>query len=194
MKRLCWQPLVAILAAVFVVVCGAALVSAAGFAVTERSVKGLGGAFAGGAAAEDASTIYYNPAGMTRLTGSQLDLGASVIAYSFQLTDNGSTTVTGQTLSGGNGGDGGTTKAIPLLFFSQDISDDLKIGIGVTVPFGLGTEYDADWVGRYHTIKSDILTLDINPSVAYRIHNMLSIGVGVSMQYVDAELTNAIDY
>ena len=195
MKRLCWQPFCVFLIAVFIVASGATLVSAAGFAVTEKSVKGLGSAFAGGAAsAEDASTVYFNPAGMTRLTGSQLDVGVSAISFSFEPTDKGSTTVIGQGLTGGNGGDGGMTKIIPISFFSQEISDNLRVGIGITAPFGLGSEYDPDWVGRYHTIKSDILTIDINPSIAYRIDSKLSIGIGVSFQYMDAELGNAIDY
>jgi len=196
MKRPYWQPLSVLLIALFLVASGASLVSAAGIAVTEKSVKGLGSAFAGGAAAaEDASTIYFNPAGMTRLTGTQVDVGASVIAYSFEPTNMGSATaIPGVPLSGGDGGDGGMTKVIPLAFYSQSISDKLKVGLGITFPFGLGTEYDANWVGRYHTIKSEVLTVDINPSLAYRIDSIWSVGVGVSAQYVDAELTNAIDY
>jgi long-chain fatty acid transport protein len=149
MKRLGWQSICIFLIAVFVIASGATLVSAAGFAVTEKSVKGLGSAFSGGAAvADDATTVYYNPAGMTRLTGRQLDVGVSAIAFSFEPTDRGSKTVLGQDITGGNGGDGGMTKIIPATFFTQEISENLRVGLGITAPFGLGTEYEANWVGR----------------------------------------------
>jgi len=198
MKKQYWRSFGVFLLAVFVVVSSAGIASAAGFAVSEKSVKGLGSAFAGGAAsAEDASTVYYNPAGMTRLSGIQVDAGLSAIAYSFEATDKGSPTVLtpllSVNLSGGNGGDGGMTKAIPGLFYTQSINDNLTAGIGITAPFGLGTEYEAGWVGRYHTIKSDVMTIDINPSIAYRINDQVSIGLGISAQYLDAELGNAID-
>lgn len=168
---------------------------AAGICITEKSVKGLGNAFAGAAAvAEDASTIYFNPAGLTRLSGSQVQAGAHVIMTSFKFDNEGSTTVLTQPLTGGDGGDGGDTHFVPNFFYSQDISDRLKVGIGIISPFGLGTEYNDDWVGRYHTIKSEILTVDINPTIAYKINSELSIGFGFSAQYMDAELTNNIDF
>jgi len=168
---------------------------AAGICITEKSVKGLGNAFAGGAAvAEDASTIYFNPAGLTRLSGSQIQAGAHVIMTSFKFDNEGSTTFLTQPLTGGDGGDGGDTHFVPNFFYSQDISDRLKVGIGIISPFGLGTEYNDNWVGRYHTIKSEILTVDINPTIAYKINSELSIGFGFSAQYMDAELTSAVDY
>ena len=114
MKKRYGQSIGVFLIALCVVVSSAGIASAAGFAVSEKSVKGLGSAFAGGAAsAEDASTVYYNPAGMVRLPGIQVEAGLSAIAYSFEATDKGSPTVLtpllGANLSGGNGGDGGMT-------------------------------------------------------------------------------------
>jgi len=168
---------------------------AAGICITEKSVKGLGNAFAGAAAvAEDASTIYFNPAGLTRLSGSQVQAGAHVIMTSFKFDNEGSTTVLTTQMTGGDGGDGGDTHFVPNFFYSQDISDRLKVGIGIVSPFGLGTEYNDNWVGRYHTIKSELLTVDINPTIAYKINSELSIGFGFSAQYIDAELTNNIDF
>ena len=168
---------------------------AAGICITEKSVKGLGNAFAGAAAvAEDASTIYFNPAGLTRLSGSQIQAGAHVIMTSFKFDNEGSTTVLTTPLAGGEGGDGGDTHFVPNFFYSQDISDRLKVGIGIISPFGLGTDYNDNWVGRYHSIKSEILTVDINPTIAYKINSELSIGFGFSAQYMDAELTSDIDF
>ena len=170
-------------------------VLAAGFSITQKSVKGLGNAFAGAAAvAEDASTIYFNPAGLTRLSGNQVLAGVHFFSYSLKFSDDGSTTAGNQPLTGGDGGNAGKVGFIPNFFYAHSISDSLKVGIGIVSPFGTDTEYDSDWVGRYYTIKSEFLTIDINPTIAYRINNMWSIGGGVSVQYLDAELTSAIDF
>jgi long-chain fatty acid transport protein len=168
---------------------------AGGFGITEKGVKGQGTSFAGGAAsAEDASTIYWNPAGMTRLRDTDIELGVFLVRPSFEFNKESATNALGGPIPGGDGGDAGFSNIVPNLFVSRKITENFYGGIGVVVPFGLGTEYDDNWVGRYHTIKSDILTLDINPSVAYRINRQWSIGGGVSAQYIDAELTNAIDW
>jgi long-chain fatty acid transport protein len=170
-------------------------VMASGIQITEKGTKGLGNAWAGGAAvAEDASTVYWNPAGLTRLDGNHTELSVHFIRPSFKWDDDGSTTVIGQPLTGGNGGDAGGPNFIPNFFYSHDISEKWKAAIGIFLPFGLETEYDDNWVGRYHTTKSTVLTIDINPSVAYRISSQWSVGGGISAQYVDAELKNAIDY
>ena len=195
MKGECWKQLILALAVLSHMPFTADTVLAAGFSITQKSVKGLGNAFAGAAAvAEDASTIYFNPAGLTRLSGSQVQAGVHIFSYSLKFSDDGSTTVGNQPLTGGNGGNAGKRGFIPNFFYAHSISDSLKVGIGIVSPFGTSTEYNSDWVGRYYTIKSELLTIDINPTVAYRINKMWSIGGGVSVQYLDAELTSAIDY
>ncbi|MFZ5907372.1 MAG: OmpP1/FadL family transporter [Nitrospirota bacterium] len=171
----------------------------AGFALIEQSVSGLGNAYAGGAAAaEDATTIFYNPAGLTRLNGQQLTVGGHLIMPYVKFRDEGSThilqPVSGQPLSGGNGGEAGVTKFVPNMYYSRKVSDDLTVGMGINSPFGLCTEYDDHWVGRYHAIKSDVLTVNINPTVAYKINQQFSIGAGLNFQYIKAELSNAIDF
>jgi len=192
-----WKGVLLIGACIFLISAGSAL--GAGFALVEQSVSGLGNAFAGGAAgAEDATTIFYNPAGMTRLSDQQFVLGAHVIIPSLKFENEGSTHVlqgvTGKALSGGNGGDGGVTKVVPNFYYSKKLGDRFVIGVGVNAPFGLATKYDDTWVGRYHAIESDVLTVNINPSVAYKINENLSIGAGFSAQYLKAKLTSAIDF
>jgi len=68
----------------------------------------------------------------------------------------------------------------------------LKVGVGVSVPFGLKTEYDPGWLGRFQAIKSDVKTFNINPSGSYKINEMVSVGFGLSYQKIDAELTNKV--
>ena len=176
---------------------------AGGFGITEKGVKGLGNAYSGGAAsADDASTIWWNPAGMTRLDKKEVDVALFLVKPSFEYTSESAINVTAlppinnpnPTIPGGNGGDAGGSHIVGNVFYSHNFSDQWYAGVGITVPFGLGTEYDSDWVGRYHGIKSEILTLDINPSVAYAINQQWSVGGGISFQYLDAELTSAVDY
>lgn len=166
-----------------------------GFAIIEQSAASAGYAYAGvAAAAQDASTVFFNPAGMALLSGNELQLGGHYIIPSAKFENQGSTTVLGTPLTGGNGGDGGEAALVPNLFYTHRFANKWSAGIGITAPFGLVTEYDDGWVGRYYALKSDLATLNINPSVAYKINDQWSIGVGVSFQRVEAELSSAIDY
>lgn len=174
---------------------------AGGFLLFEQGVKGLGNAFAGGSAiAEDASTIFYNPAGITRLSGTQIEVGAHYIIPQAEFDNKGSTVspalpvVGGAPLNGGDGGDAGVSAIVPNFYIAHKITDKFHGGIGISVPFGLETKYNKNWVGRYHAVKSEVLTIDINPTVAYRINKWFSLGGGISAQYIDAELTNAVDF
>jgi len=167
----------------------------AGFALIEQSASGLGNAYAGGAAvAEDATTVFFNPAGLTRIKGQQAVLGAHLIVPQAEFSNEGSTHVTGQPLSGGDGGDGGKAGVAPIFYYASQLGNGWAVGLGVNAPFGLATEYDDGWVGRYHALRSEVKTVNINPSVAYRLNDHLSLGAGVSAQYFQAELSNAIDF
>ncbi|RKZ88632.1 MAG: transporter [Gammaproteobacteria bacterium] len=166
----------------------------AGFAVMEQSVTGLGRAFAGSAAvAEDASTIFFNPAGLTYLSHSQMAAGLNLISPQSDFNDEGSKTGFGAPLTGREG-DAGNLAAVPNFYYAHRINDNTVAGIGVNAPFGLVTEYSDNWKGRYHAIKSDLLTININPSIAFKPSDKLSLGFGVNLQYIDLELTQAVDF
>jgi long-chain fatty acid transport protein len=148
---------------------------ASGFALAEQSVSGLGNAFAGGsAAAEDASTVFNNPAGMTRIKGKQAVAGLHLVIPKAEFTDKGSPAVSsvavpgspsvpnfGNILAGGNGGDAGGAFPVPNLYYVETFDIGWSFGLGINVPFGLFTEYDSGWVGRYHGVKSKIRTINI---------------------------------
>jgi len=169
----------------------------AGFAIIEHSAKGLGTAFSGGAAsAEDTSTVWFNPAGMTRLEGTQVDAASHIIVPSSDFSNGGSVTnaaVGGAPLSGGDSKDPGMAALVPNFYYVRDLRPNLKFGLGVNAPFGLKTSYSQNWVGRYHALTSSLKTFNINPGLAYKFDSGLSLGFGVSAQYADARLTNAID-
>jgi len=170
---------------------GSSISHAAGFAIIEQSVSGLGNAYAGAAArAEDASTIYFNPAGMTFLSGRQAIAGLHIIKPSAKFSNNSSSINTGS----GDGGEAGTVGVIPNLYYVMDINEDIKFGLGIGVPFGLSTEYDKNWRGRYQAVKSAVSAININPSLAFKANEQWSFGLGLNLQYIEAELTNAVDF
>ena len=172
--------------------------AAAGFAISEQSVKGLGTAYAGAAAAaEDGSTIYYNPAGMSRLTGTQVVFGGQVIMPSTHFSNSGSNlggALSAFPLTGNDGGDGGVTAFVPNIYVTHSLGSRVTIGLGVEAPFGLVTDYNDGWIGRYHAMRSDLRTVNLNPSISFKFNRYVSVGVGVSAMHTHVNLTNALDF
>ena len=168
--------------------------AASGFALATQNGSGLGNAYAGGAAsAEDASTIFYNPAGMSRLSGSQLAVAAHAIKPSVKFNDITSVAAALQT-KGGDGGEASKLTAVPNGYFMMEINPQMRFGLGVNAPFGSLTEYDADWVGRFQAIKTKIQTININPSISYQINDDVSVGAGLNYQQISGELTSAANW
>jgi long-chain fatty acid transport protein len=166
---------------------------AASFALIEQSASGQGSAYAGAAAlGEDASTIYFNPAGMTRLSGQQIVVAGHIISPNAKFTNQGSTDALGTALPGPDSATGDPS-FVPNFYYAAALPNDIHVGVGVNVPFGLATDYDDGWVGRYHTLHSEVTSINVNPSIAWKATDKLSVGFGVSIQYLDLELTNNID-
>lgn len=163
--------------------------SASGFQLLEQNASGLGNAYAGSAAvAEDASTIFFNPAGMTYLQGTEVSLGASAIRPSYQYTNANSRTG----VLNGEGGDAGGLAALPNAYVSQALGKSLFLGLGVGAPFGLKTEYDNPWSGAAQSVKFDVKTKNLNPSLAWRVNEQLSLGAGLNYQKVDIDYVRAV--
>ena len=167
---------------------------AAGFALWEQGVSGLGNAYAGAAAvAEDASTVWWNPAGMSRLPrGKHLLLGAHVIVPTTEFSNRASVGPSPGRPLGGNGGDAGDTAFVPNLFYAMDLNPSWSFGVGVNVPFGLATKYDRDWVGRFQGIESEVQTININPSASFKISDRASLGFGLSYQRGKIDLLSGV--
>ncbi|MFA6971305.1 MAG: OmpP1/FadL family transporter [Gallionella sp.] len=169
--------------------------TASGFALIEQSGSGLGNAFAGSAAsAEDASTIFYNPAGMSRLSGRQIVVLGNAITPSAKFSNTASTIPAPGFVAAPVGRDAGGTTIVPGAYFSWELDPKWSAGIGLGAPFGLKTEYDPNWMGRFHAIRSEIKTINLNPSMAYKLNDGLSFGFGVNWQRIDAGLTKAVNY
>ncbi|MDT8281207.1 MAG: OmpP1/FadL family transporter [Gammaproteobacteria bacterium] len=166
---------------------------AGAFGLIENSASGQGSAFAGASAlGEDASTIYFNPAGMTRLSGSQIIVVGHVIAPQTDFNNNGSTDALGAPLTGSDSNIGDPA-FLPNIYYATELPNEIHVGVGVTVPFGLETDYDKDWVGRYSALKSEIVSINVNPAIAWKVTSKLAVGFGLSVQYIDLSLSNNID-
>lgn len=187
------QPKILLLAGLLCAL-GSAQVQASGFALIEQNGSGLGNAFAGGAAsAEDASTIFYNPAGMSRLPGQQLTMAASLIRPSATFSGT-SSAIALQTAGADMGGDAGKWAAVPNAYWAQELNAQTRIGVGINAPFGLETNYSPTWMGRFQAVSSKLQTVNINPSIAYQVSERLSVGAGLNYQRVDGTLSSAINY
>lgn len=169
-------------AAAVMAVCAASAAHAAGFMLTEQSAGALGRAYAGvGVDGTDLSGVYYNPATMTLHPGTQIQAG--FVAVGLDLAFEG----TGPNSDVSENGQY-NTQAIPHGYISHQISDSMWVGLAMTVPFGMGTEYDDDWRFANRGISAEVLTFDFNPNVAWKVSDKLSLGAGMSIQYASADL------
>jgi long-chain fatty acid transport protein len=176
-------------------ICPSTLI-AGGFQVLEQSGEGTGNANAGATAGYgDGSEIAINPGAMGWIEGTQLSHTSHLVISQAEFTNTGSSNVsTGIPISGSNGPDGGGTAYVPNIYLVHQLNDQVNVGLGVNAPFGLTTEYDSEWVGRYHAIKSELTTIDVMPAVSFKPMDNLSLGIALDLMYADAELTNAVDY
>ncbi|MET4805878.1 long-chain fatty acid transport protein [Limibacillus sp. MBR-115] len=167
---------------------------AAGFALKEQSASGLGNAFAGATAgAEDLSYMFFNPAALAEVEGVQALTVASYIRPVSELkSSSGFNAFAGGALTGpSTQNDIGSGAALPAFYGAIPLTEDINFGLAINTPFGLETEYSPDWVGRFHGVRSELLTINVNPAIGWQITDKVSIGAGAQIQYIEADLTNA---
>ncbi len=162
--------------------------NAAGFLLREQSVGAMGNAFAGATAgAEDVSYSFYNPAGIIRHQGTKASLGATAIVGNTKGYEGSSKFGFNREM------DNVVDKAVlPSFALTHQLNDQFTVGINLNSPFGLVTDYSKYWAGANHGTLSHLRTYDLMPMAAYRLNNNLSIGAGFNIQYVTAELKNAV--
>ena len=167
------------LSAIAVAAAFASTAHAAGFMLTEQSAGALGRAYAGaGVDGTDLSGVYYNPATMVLHKGTAIQMGFVGIGLNLDYVGEDGTTANGRNKS----------QAIPHGYIVHQINDKAWFGLAMTVPFGMGTEYDNDWAGNEHGISATILTFDLNPNFAFKLSEKFSVGFGASIQYASADL------
>lgn len=174
----------------------AGVASASGFALQNQSGSANGNAFAGAAAAaEDASTIYFNPAGMTYLPkGHTISLSGTVLDRSIKFKNTGSVGSPAPFIAPNttNGGEAGGTAFLPHGYWAWSVADDVWFGVGVGPTFGNKTEYDKTFIGRNAGYQAEIEHININPSFAIKVNDFLSLGLGVDFTRASVALKQGI--
>ena len=168
---------------------------ASGFQLKENSVKSMGAAFAGAGVNEtDSSVVANNPATMARFSGTTMQVDVTAIDLSYEFKGTG-TDALGRPMTGGNGGDAGDIAAVPALSVIHKLDNGLAFGAMVSAPFGLKTEYDNDWVGRYYAHTSDVEIVDLTLAAALDIvPDRFSVGAGIIYSRADVTLSKSVDF
>ncbi|SHN44125.1 long-chain fatty acid transport protein [Duganella sacchari] len=167
---------------------------ASGYRFGSQSVSGQGTADANGAEAADASTIFYNPAGLSRLDGTQISAGATVVVPHSTFSDAGSTHFTGQPAGGTAAKDyAPDSVTAPSLYVSKKLNDQWAVGLGLFVPYGAKLNYGDTWTGRYALSNIKLEAINLNPSVSWKLNEHHAFGFGIDAEYMKAELAQAVD-
>ena len=157
---------------------------ASGFALNEQSISGMGTGFAGrSSAADDASTIAGNPAGMSRIKREQVTGGVAFIDAHTDISD-----ASSRPNGGTNKGDMVPFMGVPMGYYVKPIDDHWAFGIGVYAPFGLVTDYENNFAGRYFGSKSEVRIVTLQPTVSYAFNDKVSIGFGPTINRIDGTL------
>lgn len=156
----------------------------AGFALNEQNASGLGQAFAGRASdAIDASVVYGNPGAMSRFDRAQVSGGFAVV-NAYTDIDNAQ-----GTFAGTNKGDMVPTVVVPYAYYVQPLNEQWSVGFGLYSPFGLLTDYERNFQGRYFGTKSEVVLITAQPTVSFKFNEHFSIGAGVTYNRIEGELS-----
>ncbi|MDB5458100.1 MAG: rane protein involved in aromatic hydrocarbon degradation [Caulobacter sp.] len=178
----------------------AAQAHAAAFYLQEQSVRGAGRAYSGEVADRGAASLWWNPASIAGLDQNEIYGGVHLVQVDSDVNDTGST-LTRPVIPGGlTTPVGGAPRAsgpindgiVPNFAAAFRLNDKLAVGLSAAAPYNFTTDYNSDSWTRYDALKSNLKTIDVQGTIAYRLNDMLDLGVGVSAQYTDAELTSAL--
>lgn len=172
---------------------------AAGFALNEQSISGMGTSFAGrSSSADDATTLFGNPAGMSRLKREEVSFGMAAIHAKTKIKNASAATPQIDALggarlplNGSNDGDMVPFTAVPMGYYVKPIDEKWAVGVGLYVPFGMITDYENGFQGRYHGDYSEVRVVTVQPTVSYRFNEQLSIGFGPTINRIDGQLESA---
>ena len=162
----------------------ASTASAAGFQLTEQSVAGMGRAHAGaGIVGDDVSAIHFNPAGMTLLHGLQTTVAGTYVSLDIDYKG-----------SKKNARENGRDKpaSIPAAFLSYQVNDSLWLGLAITSPYGMRIRYGSDWAESQRGISGSVTTVDINPNIAWKVNDYISLGGGVSALWTHSKIKSGL--
>jgi len=167
---------------------------AAGYGLKEHSAEAMGSAYAGAAASQSAQALSYNPASLAGVADSDISISLVEILPTSSASYSVATTTVGTPTGGASAPKNFIGDApIPNLALRHRLSDDWTVGLSVSAPYGLKTNYPSGWAGRYYALKTSLVTIDIAPSIAYQITPTLSLGASLEVEYARGQLSNAVD-
>jgi long-chain fatty acid transport protein len=170
---------------------------AGGFSLNEQSASAMGTANAGAAAnPENATTVLFNPAGMSQLSGTNISFGAAVLDIDAEAKSGtvSATDTLGRRVSGSAGGDIADPAVLPNIYLTHEINDSIDVGFGIHAPYGLAADYDDDFVGRYFADETELTVISFSPAVSVSNGQGLSMGAGINIMYAEGRLTKFQDY
>ncbi|MCM0614325.1 outer membrane protein transport protein [Marinobacter sediminum] len=173
-------------------------VYAGGFSLNEQSASAMGIANAGAAAnPENATTVLFNPAGMSQLSGTNISLGAAVLDIDAEAKKD---SVSAQRqvpqipiAPAGNGGDIADPAVLPNFYLTHEVNDSIDVGFGIHAPYGLAADYEDDFAGRFFADKTELTAIAFTPSVAVSNGEGLSMGAGLNIIYAEGRLSKYSD-
>ena len=174
-------------------------VLAGGFALNEQSASAMGTANAGAAAnPENATIVFFNPAGMSQLSGTNISFGAAVLDIDAKAKTSSIRAIgaDGQPVDGGNyrnGGDIADLAVLPNFYLAHEINDSIDVGFGIHAPYGLAADYENDFAGRFFADKTELTAIAFTPSIALNNGKGLSMGLGLNVLYAEGRLSRYQD-
>ncbi|PHQ25614.1 aromatic hydrocarbon degradation protein [Marinobacter guineae] len=169
---------------------------AGGFSLNEQSASAMGTANAGAAAnPENATTVLFNPAGMSQLSGTNISFGAAVLDIDAEAKGDSVQAVNqvGQPVPGDGGGDVADPAVLPNFYLTHEVSDSIDVGFGVHAPYGLAADYENDFAGRYFADETELTAIAFTPSISVNNGQGLSMGAGINLIYAEGKLTRFLD-
>ncbi|WP_336367371.1 OmpP1/FadL family transporter [Marinobacter sp. C2H3] len=168
---------------------------AGGFSLNEQSASAMGVANAGTAAnPENATTVLFNPAGMSQLSGTNLSFGAAVLDIDAEAKDGAkATNQLGLPVQGSGGGDIADPAVLPNVYLTHEVNDNIDVGFGIHAPYGLAADYENDFVGRFFADKTELTAIEFTPSIAVSNGQGLSMGAGINIIYAEGRLSRSLD-
>src|SRR5689334_14052656 len=168
---------------------GVATAQAGGFGLREQSAYGQGSGFAGMAAPGDSiSSMFWNPAAVTIVTGATVEGNVTAILPRSELdVDPTRSTLTALGITA-NGGNVGETGIAPAGYFAVPITDELYFGMSVNTPYGNRTTSDPPWVGMFSHLDSETKSVNVAPVLGFKFNDMISVAVGAQLEYFDVDI------
>ncbi len=166
---------------------------ASGLSIPEQGAAAMGMSAAMTARSEDLSSIYYNPAGLDYVDGFEVLLGVTPIMPSHKYSPFNYPPYSDENSGLSKQESESNTFLPPQIYAAFRASDSIVLGLGVNAPFGLGTEWDDEWDGRYSSTFAEIQSVYITPTISYQATDMVSVGAGISYITSSATMEKMID-